>query len=584
MGMESTRKTAAPTRWGTVMIAALAALAAGMPAQALEPDFTPPEGFLHSQDFAGVHGIPTPWEVALGTWQADGQTYNSTSAASSAITTMFEYNVVDPAGGPTPELHAGAYSLRAHLRNERGGANTLVGLVYLYSDPATYDEVVFSPTGIASLRRMSGGNLQTVAAATYVGGGQGVWFSVELKRMGDATSVSVNGVPVFTRATVHQGFEGRVGLSTYNTTARFNKVSISVPWGQQAFTENFSDGVANGFSSTTGTFVVSNGVFTNTAVQATNEVFAPIDFGVQSTMLSGYTLRVRMLNPYGGAGNLVGISFDHNVVDSHPAYDEVVFSPTGVAQLRHVVGRTFNVLKSASHTVGRNEWFEVEFVHRGGDVSVSVNGEPVFTREPTPLLEFAPPSALALIAHWSPGKFDDFSFSHDQLTPSLRTFDAPLGQGEVRSGTWNTQGGTLNSVGVGIADIVVLEGGRSEYRLKGRLLNQYGASGNLVGLIFSYDSPEDYLEAVFSPTGEAQLNLYIEGSRYRLATGTHTVPRNVWFDAELIRKGTTATVRVNGTPVIQNVQAGQLGAGGLGVVTHWAKGRFDNVSTKHAVP
>jgi hypothetical protein len=566
------------------MIAALAALASGMPAQALEPDFNPPEGFLYGQDFQGVHGIPTPWEVALGTWQANGQTYNSTSAASTAITTMFEYQVVDPAGEATPELHAGHYSLRARLRNERAGANTLVGLVYLYSDPATYDEVVFSPTGIASLRRMSGGNLQTVAAATYAGGGQGVWFSVELKRVNDVTSVSVNGVPVFTAATVHQGFAGRVGLATYNTTARFNKVTISVPWGQQAFTENFSDGIADGFRSPTGTFVVSNGVYTNTAVQSTNEVYAPIDIGLQSTMLLGYTLRVRMLNPYGAAGNLVGISFDHNVVDSHAAYDEVVFSPTGVAQLRHVVGRTFNVLKSASHTVGRNVWFEVEFVYRGGDVSVSINGEPVFTREPTPLAQLAPPSALALIAHWSPGKFDDFSFSHDSLTPSLQTFDTSLREGEVRSGTWNTQGGTLNSVAVGIADIVVLEGGQSDYRLKGRLLNQYGASGNLVGLVFSYNSPEDYLEAVFSPTGQAQLNLHIEGTIYRLATGTHTVPRNVWFDAELIRKGTTATVTVNGTPVIQNVQAGQLGAGGLGVVTHWAKGRFDNVSTKHAVP
>lgn len=80
------------------------------------------------------------------------------------------------------------------------------------------------------------------------------------------------------------------------------------------------------------------------------------------------------------------------------------------------------------------------------------------------------------------------------------------------------------------------------------------------------------------------MNLYIEGTRYRLATGTHAVPRNVWFDAEIIRKGTTATVRVNGTPVIQNVQAGHLGAGGLGVVTHWSKGRFDNISTKHTVP
>jgi hypothetical protein len=122
----------------------------------------------------------------------------------------------------------------------------------------------------------------------------------------------------------------------------------------------------------------------------------------------------------------------------------------------------------------------------------------------------------------------------------------------------------------------------TNYRYKGRLLNQYGASGNLVGLIFSYDSAEDYLEAVFSPTGQAYLNLTIEGTRYRLATGTHTVPRNVAFDVEILRKGTTATVTVNGKPTFQNVQVGQLGGGLLGVVSHWAKGRFDNLSTKEA--
>jgi hypothetical protein len=40
-------------------------------------------------------------------------------------------------------------------------------------------------------------------------------------------------------------------------------------------------------------------------------------------------------------------------------------------------------------------------------------------------------------------------------------------------------------------------------------------------------------------------------------------------------KGTTATVTVNGKPTFQNVQVGQLGGGLLGVVNHWAKGRFE---------
>ncbi len=198
-------------------------------------------------------------------------------------------------------------------------------------------------------------------------------------------------------------------------------------------------------------------------------------------------------------------------------------------------------------------------------------------------MEFLP-DILQLITHWTPGRFDDFKFApHEAPIPErLQTFNSPLGEGEVQTGTWDTQGGTLNNVSVGVADIVLP--GRisasNDYRYKGRLLNQYGASGNLVGLVFSYSSAEDYLEAVFSPTGQAYLNLTMEGTRYRLATGTHTVPRNVAFDVEILRKGTTATVTVNGKPTFQNVQVGQLGGGSLGVVSHWAKGRFDNLSTK----
>jgi hypothetical protein len=34
--------------------------------------------------------------------------------------------------------------------------------------------------------------------------------------------------------------------------------------------------------------------------------------------------------------------------------------------------------------------------------------------------------------------------------------------------------------------------------------------------------------------------------RYRVATGAHTVGRNVWFEVELIRSGINTTVKVNG--------------------------------------
>jgi hypothetical protein len=569
------------------LFAWIALLAAGQEARAMELPFGPPSGTVHEQDFEGMHGIPPLWQVALGTWQADGQTYNSTAATTAAVTTIFEYQTFD-FGGPstTDQLPWGDFTIAARLRNQQGDAAALVGLVYAYADPSNYLEVAFSPTGLASLRRMNGGQLETLATATYSGAGPRMWFAVELQRSGSAISLRVNGVAVFTD--VAQSFgAGQVGFSTYNTTGKFNKISISIPFGQQPFTETFSDGVADGFSSPEDTFVVSNGAFVDNAVHQTGRAFAPIAFAVGSKSVFHYTVHVRMLNPYGGSGNLIGLMFDTSFVDN--SYHEVVFSPTGVAQLRHVGARTIEVLKSAPHTIGRNVWFEVTLTvdSMGSEhtlISVNINGDRLFTHD-LPLLSNKP-EVLALITHWTPGRFDDFEFGYEApVVESLQTFNGPLGEHDVQTGTWDTQGGTLNNVSAGIADIVLpgqIRAG-TDYRYKGRLLNQYGASGNLVGLVFSYGSAEDYLEAVFAPTGQAYLNLTMEGTRYRLATGTHTVPRNVAFDVEVIRKGTTATVTVNGKPTFQNVQVGQLGGGALGVVSHWAKGRFDNLVAKEVL-
>jgi hypothetical protein len=565
----------------------IAALATGEAARAMEFPATPPTFTIYSKDFQGVQGIPASWQVALGTWQADGQTYNSTAAAPTAVTTIFEYPFPEPDGSTFIFDHVPSdeYTFAARLRNQRGDASALVGLVYSYIDPSNYFEVAFSPGGIAYVRRMFRGQMETLAAATYTGAGQGMWFSAAVKVAHEGVSITVNGVLVYDRVMQFEGDAGQVGFSTYNTTAKFNKVALTMPFGQQPFTEDFSDGVADGFSSPQGTFAVSNGEFIDTAVHQTGMAFAPIGFGVGSQIIIGYTVHVRMLNPYGAAGNLVGIMFDTSFPGDPPAYQEVVFSPTGVAQIRRVSGGTIQVLKSAPHTVGPNKWFDVTFaIEPGLSLTVNVNGEPVFTREPIGLMT-SKPEVLALITHWTPARFDDFRFDLDPPIPAtLQTFDSPLGAGEVQTGTWDTQGGTLNDVSAGIADIV-LPGrilAKTDYRYKGRLVNQYANSGNLVGLVFSYGSAKDYLEAVFSPTGQAYLNLTMEGTRYRLATGTHTVPRNVAFDVEILRKGSTATVTVNGKPTFQNVQVGQLDGGFLGVVSHWSKSHTDNLATKEA--
>jgi hypothetical protein len=115
--------------------------------------------------------------------------------------------------------------------------------------------------------------------------------------------------------------------------------------------------------------------------------------------------------------------------------------------------------------------------------------------------------------------------------------------------------------------------------------------------MFGFDfAAQDYYEVVFAPTGEAYLNKSIQGQLTQVAKGTHAaLGSNVWFDVELARHGPFATVKVNGQPVFQNVPAAQLdyplnarftpqGTGMVGVISHWAPGRFDDLRLEEDLP
>ena len=109
------------------------------------------------------------------------------------------------------------------------------------------------------------------------------------------------------------------------------------------------------------------------------------------------------------------------------------------------------------------------------------------------------------------------------------------------------------------------------------MLNQFGASGNLVGLLYNLGG-DGYYEVVFSPTGIMRINKVIEGVRSTVRTATHTVPRNTWFDVQVIRSGILTTVKVNGITVVDGLIQGELRGGSTGMITHWSKGRFDDVT------
>jgi hypothetical protein len=537
---------------------------------------------LIEEDFSDPSSVSDRWRAMAGSWSAAGGTYGSTVPATS-IATIRQYPVIEPGQPPLPRLLYDVFTFRARMRNPGTGAEQWVGLVYNFQDPQNYHEVVFSPTGVAAVRRVQAGVTTTTTVGSYTGGGTGVWFEVAVRRNENLsrTTIDVNGVPLFVDL-FHDGFsDGLAGLVTYGVAGSFDKVSLSLP-GDGPYRETFDEPFAAAPWSPP--WSVENGTYNNPAVEATNVSLFPADIGPLPEQTQSFTFRARMLNPYSGPGNVLGVVFHR---EGGRDYAEVVFSPTGVARVNRVLGFTRQTLATAAYAGRPNAWFDVKFeLISLNRISVSVDGEPVFEEVST---DDKISGRMGLIKHWAPGRFDDVWYDQGVFAPLSETFANPPPSSWVRSGQWNTTGGTLNSTAVGITDVVATQCGcwDTNFRYSARMLNQFGASGNRVGLVYNYQTngfyAGDYYEVEFTPTGIARLNKVIQGTRYLVASATHGVPRNVWFDVEVIRSGDSTSVLVDGNAIFDDVTQGDLGAGDVGVVTHWARGRFDDLSVEEFV-
>src|SRR6185503_19414899 len=134
-------------------------------------------------------------------------------------------------------------------------------------------------------------------------GRRGEWFDVSFvgSSEGGVIWVDVNGAPVFTGAAT-SGVSGKVGLITHWTPGRFDDVWFChlCPGSQ---TERFDNANTGVWFPKNGTWDTEGGVLNNRSAAANDIVYA---YKGRST---DYTLSARMLNPYGGPGNRIGMIF-----------------------------------------------------------------------------------------------------------------------------------------------------------------------------------------------------------------------------------------------------------------------------------
>jgi hypothetical protein len=163
------------------------------------------------------------------------------------------------------------------------------------------------------------------------------------------------------------------------------------------------------------------------------------------------------------------------------------------------------------------------------------------------------------------------------------TFDSGTAQGWTAAvGAWAVDGGTYHGTAIGPADITVYGGGSwsTDFIYHAKINNGFNNTGNLAGAAYNYQDANNYYAVIFAALGgTAYLIKVINGTMTIVATAPYSGGgQKVWFDVDVIRIGTGTTVKVNGTPVFDNVTQNELGAGKIGLITYWADARFDNIS------
>jgi uncharacterized membrane protein len=521
------------------------------------------------------------WTITAGNWQFTNQEFVNNSAGALSIATVHSY---EPAEFNHDTI-GGDYTLDVYALIASSAANARVGVVFEFNDPRNYHEMNVSATGNAQLRSLIGGVSSTVATATVAAPGANRWIHITLQCRNGRCSVWIDRVRVF--ANVLQGVlnAGDVGLITRNTRARFDDLHVRSIGREDPYVEDFDDRDANLWDPTSGNWLTSPaGAWTSLDVIPTAITSSPLNqfWEVDRSAFSlPYTFKVRMLNPYGASGNLVGIAWVRDVAN----YTEAVFSPTGQARLNRVTNGVRTTIASAAYLGGeRNRWFEVEVGHDGNEPEfdpvsyIKVNGVPVFDVAPN-----AREGELSLITHWSPGRFDDVRAAVHFFRPFLEDFEGEPTFQFVQPGTWTISDGTMdNSTIVPASRAFVNDSAGwhdlADIELRARMINRFGGSGNRVGFTYGARGPV-YYEAVFSPTGVAHLRKVVKDVPIPIATARYEGGEpGQWFDAQLIQIGDRTTVKVNGITVFDNVPQPDAVGGGLGFVAHWTNASVDNVS------
>jgi hypothetical protein len=301
-----------------------------------------------------------------------------------------------------------------------------------------------------------------------------------------------------------------------------------------------------------------------------------------------YHVFATITNHYGGRGNLAGLVYDY--VDQ-ANYREAVFSPTGVAYLREIVGgRTTTVASTLYAGAGANKRTEVDISRINGMTNVKVRVSTDGDILSTDVFVDVPQSPVAtkragLVTNWTRARFDLVEVWYPYGPQPLEEgFESGVARHWTPvSGNWSVVDGSYRDSAVQDTNISLLPAtaytDSETYTVvhSAELYNPYSGRSNLVGLVVGYHDNRNYAEVVFSPTGTVSIRKVQDGKLSTIASSTTTINLfKRWFDVDVAYDGGATDVYVNFVKVVSGVVYDfDNSSGRFGVVTHWSPGRFD---------
>ena len=339
------------------------------------------------------------------------------------------------------------------------------------------------------------------------------------------------------------------------------------------YVENFDDAQAQGWSTSGAVYTLTGGYYKNdTGGERTIAFYGDNAWDVD------YTYRVSLYSEYSASGNLVGAVYNYQN-DSN--FYEVTVSPEGAVKLSKTIGGVFTTIQQSTVAgVAPDQYVLVEITRNGTATTVRVNGTTAFSAVPQTELGSG---RIGVLTRWDLGRFDNVQVE-PLSTDYAENFDDGQAQGWTTvDTTYSVTSSYYTNDNTSFASSFAVYGGKTwatNFTYSVRLYSDFAASGNAMSAVYNYQDGGNYYEVWLSPLGTVRINKWVGGSVTQVtADGTYPdFGPDKYANVQIVRSGTSTTVRVNDATIFSNITQTELGAGKIGVSAKWNKIRVDDVA------